>query len=107
MIITRAACVVREGMLEEATSAAKELRGQTLGRKGALVYELFLDADHGAIVSAEAYATSEDMLIHISTENFDRFVAAVTLESIELYGDPSSELAAAMKEFPVRFYPSI
>ena len=107
MIITRAICLVHDGKLDEATRAANELRSHTLGRKGALVYECFLDRERGAVITTEIYATSEDMLTHNETENFGPFMSAVTVESIELHGDPTSQLVAALSGFPVTFYPTL
>jgi quinol monooxygenase YgiN len=107
MIMTRATCVAQDGRRDNAIAALRELREQTMARGGAVFYGIFDVPDTGEIITTEIYASSDEVLVHNSTENFDSFLSAVAVRSIEVYGNPSQELVDAWAAWPVRYHPEL
>ncbi len=94
---------VRDGRLEDFRALMGEMVGATEANEaGTLVYEWFLSDDGSACHIHERYADSAAVMTHLGS--FDANFAARFLEcaeptSLNVYGEPSSEVRAVLNGF--------
>lgn len=102
-----AICKIHEGKIDEFQAVARKLLAAVQAKdKGTLQYDWFLDRDRGVCVVREAYADSGAMLQHMANMG-DLLAALMGLAdlSVEIFGDPSPELAATLARAKPTIYP--
>lgn len=93
-----AVCKIHAGKIDEFQAAARKLLAAVREKDtGTLQYDWFLDRERGICVVREAYADSGAMLQHMANMG-DLLAAVMGLAdlSVEIFGDPTPELAAAL-----------
>jgi len=93
---------VREGNLNDVRDLMNEMVTATQEEPGTQCYEWFLSGDGKTCHIYERYADSEAAMVHLG--NFgskfaERFLACIEPSSLSVYGEPSSELRAALDGF--------
>ena len=93
-----AICKIHAGKIDEFQAAARKLLAAVREKDtGTLQYDWFLDRERGVCVVREAYADSSALLQHMA--NMGSLLGGLmelTDLSVEIFGDPSPELAAAL-----------
>ena len=98
-----ARCSIHEGKLNSFREvAARCLSNVRAKEKGAMRYDWYLNTEQKECVVIERYRDSEAVLEHIANlgENLEALTACCDLW-IELYGNPSKELAETAAAMPV------
>ena len=92
---------VKPGKLEEFKALRDEMVESTEKETGALQYEWFISEDGTAVQVLERYADSAAGLQHVG--NFgafaERFLGAVDVTRLTVYGEPDDELRGALSAF--------
>ncbi len=93
---------VRDGQLNDARDLMNEMVAATRQEPGTQNYEWFLSEDGKSCHVNERYADSGAAMVHLGNfgTNFaDRFLACFEPTSLSVYGNPSSEVRAALDGF--------
>jgi quinol monooxygenase YgiN len=93
---------IHEGRLEEFRTLMQEMVASTQAEAGTQGYEWFLSEDGTSCHINERYADSDAVMVHLGNfgANFaDRLLGCATPTSIDVYGDPSDEVRAALAGF--------
>jgi quinol monooxygenase YgiN len=97
---------IRDGQFEAFKAAAKEcLRSVVERDDGTLQYDWFLNEAKTECVVRETYRDSDAVLHHIANlgETMGKLLSVCDL-SVEVFGDPSSELLEATADIPTQVY---
>lgn len=101
-----ALCKIHDGKLDDfKVAAAACLQSVREKDTGTMQYDWFFSEDMTECVVRERYRDSEAVLEHITNlgDAFGALLDACDL-SIEVFGDPSAELAEATAALPTRVY---
>ena len=101
-----ALCKIHDGKLDAFKVAAREcVRIVREKDSGTMQYDWFFSEDQTECAVSERYRDSEAVLEHIANlgDTFGALLEACDL-SIEVFGDPSAELAEATAALPTRVY---
>ena len=93
---------VHDGRLDDARDLINEMVDATRKEPGTQNYEWFLSEDGKSCHLNERYADSGAAMVHLGNfgTNFaDRFLACFEPTSLSVYGNPSSEVRAALDGF--------
>ena len=93
---------VREGRLDDAKELMDEMVAATSKEPGALGYEWFLSEDGNSCHINERYADSAAAIAHLGIfgpQFAERFLACFEPVSFSVYGEPDSEVRAALDGF--------
>ncbi len=94
---------VKDGRLETLKPLAGELVAATKANEpGALIYEYFITEDGKELHISERYADSAAVITHLKTfgaKFADRLFALVDFKRVVVYGNPDSEVRAALASF--------
>jgi quinol monooxygenase YgiN len=72
-------------------------------------YESFISEDGKEMVFLETYADSDAVLAHATNpvNSGNQLLSIAQLTSLELFGDPSPQVRAALEPFGAKFYPFV
>jgi len=93
---------IREGLLEEFRALMLEMVESTKAEAGTQGYEWFIGADERSCHINERYSDSDAAMAHLGnfgTKFADRFLGCVEPTSLNVYGEPSDEVRAALDGF--------
>jgi quinol monooxygenase YgiN len=75
---------------------------------GTLLYDWYLSADEKECLARETYASSEAMLAHMANVGAElQAMMAVSDVEIDVFGEPTDELAKALSGLPARMYSTL
>ena len=102
----RAICKIHDGKLDEFETAARKLLAAVQEKDtGTLQYDWFFSPDRSVCVVHETYADSDAVMQHMANMgDLLRDLVKLSDLSLELFGDPSPELAAAAAAFSPTVY---
>ena len=109
MIIVKAVCTPRPGCASEAEAAARELTERANTHPGVLAYFWSRDERTGHLIDHEVHKDESALLNHIAVSDLTRMHGAMTIASVELFGDsPSAQLQEMLSRFgQYRHYPGV
>ncbi len=88
------------GKLEDVKARFEELAAFVEGNEPrALSYNVFFNADETVVTVLQVHPDSASMELHMKAgaELFRKFAGLLTMRTMEIYGEPSAELLAAMR----------
>lgn len=97
---SRAVVAAKPGKWDEACAVAREQVTNAHTREGTLVYEIYADEATGQLVNLAAYKDVSAWLTHIRNNPHSKtYMTLVDLVSLEVHGEPTPELQAAIAAF--------
>lgn len=97
---SRAVVAAKPGKWDEAREVARRQVENAHTREGTLVYEIYADEANGHLVNLAAYRDADAWLAHVrSNPHSATYMTLVDLVSLEVHGEPTPELQAAIAAF--------
>lgn len=97
---SRAVVTAKPGAWASAKAVARKQVENAHTRAGTLVYEIYVDDDRQQLINIAAYEDADAWLAHIRNNPYSsEYMALVDLVSLEVHGEPTPELSAAIATF--------